>query len=77
MRFTPPYSCVLNPTETYWALVKNKWRKEMAKIKVAYDHGCLEADIDIICSAVAEHLDENILTVIDPYIKKVGLGQLV
>lgn len=27
--FLPPYSCVLNPIERVWSLVKREWRKRV------------------------------------------------
>ena len=28
----PTYSCQLNPIETYWSLLKRKWRQNMYQI---------------------------------------------
>jgi hypothetical protein len=49
----------------------------MAKLNVKYDHRQMEADIISTCTAVADLLDESIITVIDKYVARVGKGQLV
>lgn len=36
--FLPPYSSTLNPVERLWAMVKHRWKKQMARLKCKYDH---------------------------------------
>jgi transposase len=42
LRYLPPYSCVLNPIERLWNLIKQQWRKKMVGSKGMKDEEAIE-----------------------------------
>ena len=74
LKFLPPYSSALNPIERFWALVKGRWKKDISRCRIKYDHTKMREDVEALMRLVAASLTEDILRCIDPYIAKVGLG---
>ena len=77
LKFLPPYSSPLNPVERIWNQVKHWWGKRMSRLRVPFDHDNIAWEVKQLLDEVAARQTEDLLRCIDPYIRRVGCGQLI
>ena len=77
LKFLPAYSSPLNPVERIWSQVKHWWGKKMSRLRVPFDHDNIAWEVHQLLDEVAGRQTEDLLRCIDPYIRRVGCGQLI
>ena len=48
--YMPIYSSIFNPIERCWWIFKQKWIKQLSKIKVTYNLNNLDRDIQLVAN---------------------------